>query len=195
MKGIILCGGQSLRMGTDKGLLVSTENITWAQQTFSLLLKLDIEVVLSINEQQLASYKNVFTSQKLITDDAGLKIMGPLSGIASVHLQYPGEDLLVLACDMVEMKFEVLNFLNDKYHEQKNYEAYVFKEDNTPEPLCAIYTAKGLEKIIEKNKNNELKKYSLKYALEQMNVLYLPISAGWKKYFSNINSSADLQGT
>ncbi len=195
MKGVVLCGGQSLRMGKDKGLLIGSKKNTWAQQAFILLSKLNIEVAFSVNEHQLPFYKQMLTSHKLITDNAALNIMGPLSGILSAHLEYPKEDILVLACDMIEMKFEVLNFLYHNYRQQQNYDAYVFKENNTTEPLCGIYTSGGLKKIVEKNKKNQLEKHSLKYTLGQMNVLYLPIIPDWKKYFSNMNNVSDLQGT
>ena len=193
MKGIVLCGGQSLRMGKDKGLLMGSKKITWAQQAFSLLSKLDIEVAFSVNQRQFPSYKRVFFSHKLIIDNPGLKIMGPLVGILSAHADYPKEDLMVLACDMIEMKLEVLNFLFQQYSQEKDYDAWLFKENNIAEPLCAIYSASGLKKIADQNKKNMLEKHSLQYVLGQINVLELSINPEWKKSFSNMNTVSDLQ--
>jgi molybdopterin-guanine dinucleotide biosynthesis protein A len=57
MRGVVLCGGQSSRMGTDKGLLLH-QSITWVQQAISTLTQLNTPVLLSINEQQLIAYNN-----------------------------------------------------------------------------------------------------------------------------------------
>jgi molybdopterin-guanine dinucleotide biosynthesis protein A len=193
MKGIVLCGGQSLRMGRDKGLLIGSKKITWAQQAFSLLSKLDISVALSINKAQYPIYKRVFISQQLVPDAREFTMKGPLLGILTAHLEYPKEDLLVLACDMIEMNVEILQRLQQAYGQQPLYDAYIFKDKNTVEPLCAIYTAKGLKRIADKNKKGELEKFSLMYILDQMNVLNLSIKPDWKKSFSNMNTVSDLQ--
>ena len=193
MKGIVLCGGQSLRMGRDKGLLIGSKKITWAQQAFSLLSKLDMEVALSINKTQYPIYKRVFISQRLVPDARELTIKGPLLGILTSHLEFPKEDLLVLACDMIEMNLEILQRLQQAYEQQPGYEVYIFKDKNMVEPLCAVYTAKGLKKIADKNKKGELEKFSLMYILDQMNVLSLSMDPDWKKAFSNMNTVSDLQ--
>jgi molybdenum cofactor guanylyltransferase len=51
MLGIVLCGGQSSRMGTDKGLMVN-EARTWAQTAVDKLTTLLIPVKISVNEKQ-----------------------------------------------------------------------------------------------------------------------------------------------
>ncbi len=193
MVGIVLCGGQSLRMGRDKGLLISSKKITWAQQAFSLLSKLDLEVAFSVNKAQYPIYKRVFFSHKLIPDGRDLNIMGPLLGILTSHTEYPKKNLLVLACDMIEMNLEVIQYLQQQFKQNPGFDAYIFKDKMLPEPLCAIYTAAGLKKIAVKNKKNELEKHSLIYALEQINTFIIPIPAGWKKYFLNMNTVSDLQ--
>ena len=193
MKGIVLCGGQSLRMGKDKGLLIGSKKITWAQQAFSLLSKLDMEVALSINTHQAPTYKRVFFSHKLIPDKKGLTVKGPLTGILSAHSTFPKEDLVVLACDMIEMKLEVLMNMYNQYQVHPEYDAYVYKDKFMQEPLCAIYKARGLKKIADMHKNQQLEKFSMMYALDQINVLYIPIIPENKKAFLNMNTVSDLQ--
>ncbi|GGH03134.1 NTP transferase domain-containing protein [Pedobacter zeae] len=48
MLGIVLCGGQSLRMGTDKGLLIHQDKL-WAQVAADKLSVLDLLVNFSVN--------------------------------------------------------------------------------------------------------------------------------------------------
>lgn len=193
MKGIVLCGGQSLRMGKDKGLLIGSKKITWAQQAFSLLSKLDIEVALSINKTQYPVYKRVFISHQLVPDSRDLTIKGPLLGILTAHQEFPKDDLIVLACDMIEMTMEILQRLQQAYEQQPGYDAYIFKTTQIVEPLCAIYTAKGLKKMADKIKKAGLEKCSLMTVLDQINVHALTTEPEWKKAFCNMNTLSDLQ--
>ena len=72
MIGIILCGGQSSRMGSDKGLLKLEAN-TWAQTAVDKLSILDTPVKLSVNRQQLNDYAEVFAADDLVVDAASLQ--------------------------------------------------------------------------------------------------------------------------
>lgn len=99
MTGVILCGGQSTRMGTDKGLIPCPEGI-WARAAFNKMAALHLPVVVSINPSQYGEYSHFFSAAELITDDQSLSLAGPLLALLSVHRHIPAEDLLVLACDM-----------------------------------------------------------------------------------------------
>ncbi len=116
MIGVILCGGQSSRMGTDKGLLKLHAN-TWAQTAVDKLAELQLPVVISVNKNQYADYATIFSPQQLITDNDSLQIKGPLAGLLSVHLQHPAEDLLLLACDMPLMETSLLKELLTIYNQ------------------------------------------------------------------------------
>jgi molybdenum cofactor guanylyltransferase len=194
MKGVVLCGGQSLRMGKDKGLMIGSRKITWAQHSVSLFTPLELEVVISVNQNQSSAYRRVFYSNTLIKDNDEILVEGPLLGILSVHKEEPAEDLMVLATDIINMEVEVLRHLMTTYNKEKNFEAIVFQNGNVLEPLCAIYTAKGLKNVLAKYQKSEHKNYSMKHALDQLKVLRLPLKPEWKHYFANINTPADLQG-
>ncbi len=193
MMGVVLCGGQSLRMGRDKGLLINTRKVTWAQQCFSLLSRLEIPVVISVNKTQLSHYKRIFPMQELILDKTDLKVKGPLLGLLSVHMKYPLKDILILACDMGEMQLLVLNALCKFHDENKDHEAFVFEHNNLSEPLCAIYKAEGLNRLYQQHLSGTLAKQSLQYCLAQMNTVRIPLPGDWKPYFSNFNTPQDLQ--
>ncbi len=193
MLGIVLCGGQSTRMGTDKGL-IKNEARTWAQTAVDKLTTLNLPVKISVNEKQYSDYAKVFMAADLITDDTSLNIKGPLLGVLSAHLQNPNDDLLLLACDMLLMEPLLLKELSRIYGQHKNYDAYVFTNDAQPEPLCALYTAGGLQKIIATLKNGQLQKHSMKFALSLLNVLPIILTEEQKKYFRNFNAHAELNG-
>lgn len=190
MTGVVLCGGKSSRMGADKGLLEQQAS-TWAELAANKLITSGLSVALSVNEQQYPFYLEKFKQLLIIPDSYSLDVYGPLKGILSVHLYNPVADLLVIACDMPAMKTAVIDHLVTA-SEGEGGEAFVFKNDAHAEPLCAIYTSIGLKKIYEDFKQNQLKKHSLRHALEKLDTRYLHIPASWKHYFANYNSPEDL---
>ena len=192
MIGLVLCGGQSIRVGTDKGLLINTKKITWAQHCFSLLAKLEIPVVISVNSTQYNDYKRIFPLKELIPDNNDLDIHGPLLGLLSVHLKQPAHDIFVLACDMVAMNVVVLNCLYNHYLQHNKKKTCVFTHNNVSEPLCSIYTAKDLEKIYQLHQKGFLEKHSLKHCLENLNISLLDIPFEWEKYFKNFNTPLSI---
>lgn len=193
MIGVVLSGGQSIRMGKDKGLLENGAQ-TWAQQASVKLASLQIPVVISVNVTQPPTYQSVFSASLLIADNPVLSVGGPLKGLLSVHLIYPKEDVFVLACDMINMETDLLDYLLQQYKD-KSADAFVFINEKHPEPLCAIYSAAALEKIYTLHMNQKLHKHSMKYVLEQLDVRYLHVSKNWKAYFNNYNALSDLHKT
>ncbi len=193
MLGVILCGGQSTRMGTDKGLLKLHAN-TWAQTAVDKLTELQLSVVLSVNKKQYEDYASIFSRDQLITDNDLLEIKGPLGGLLSVHLQHPAEDFLLLACDMPLMETELLKELINNYQQYTTADAFVYTNDNEPEPLCGIYKASGLAHIFQLYESKQLPKYSMKYMLEHITTYFIPLTDDKKKCFRNFNAHAELNG-
>jgi len=190
MVGVVLCGGQSTRMGTDKGLLKSYAN-TWAEAAANKLKALALDIKISINTKQFGNYSNIFPVEILIADNDSLKIKGPLCGILSVHIQHPSQDLLVLACDMLLLETEILEELLAYYRLHPDAEAIVFTNANEPEPLCGIYRAKGLTQIHHLYKKGQLPNYSMKNVLESISTFLIPLSMDKTKLFSNFNTQAE----
>lgn len=193
MLGVVLCGGQSTRMGSDKGLL-KLEAKTWAQTAIDKMAVLNIPVKISVNNNQYPEYSTVFLSDNLIADNASLPLRGPLQGVLSGHLQYPTEDLFILACDMPMMEPFLLKELYDQYRQHPSNDAYIFANNGEPEPLCGIYTAKGLSIILTMLRNGQLTKHSMKFMLDHLSVHSIAVKDEQKKYFRNFNAHAELNG-
>ncbi len=193
IKAIVLCGGISRRMGTDKGLLKPEEK-TWAATAADKLQQLSLPVLYSINQQQFSLYKSYFPVAELIIDDEELIVKGPLSGLLSIHKKYPSNNLLVLACDMPLMQTSLLKTLLDMALSNPNFDAWLYKNNEEPEPLCAIYSANALAKTLSLLQQGQLKKFSMKYMLEQINAFYFPLTVEQQQYFRNINTHAALNG-
>ena len=193
MIGIVLCGGQSSRMGSDKGLLPADDS-TWAQAAVNKLAALEIPVSLSVNELQYNNYAIAFPGTEIITDNDSLVLHGPLLGVLSAHLQHPLQNLFVLACDMPLMETSVLSNLYNHYLQTDAYDAFVFTNEEEPEPLCGIYCATGLATILDMYKTHALTRHSMKFMLEHLNTCHIAITDEQKKYFKNVNAHADLNG-
>ncbi|WP_162303799.1 molybdenum cofactor guanylyltransferase [Paracnuella aquatica] len=188
--GVVLCGGESARMGVDKGLL-ERDGRTWAQLAFDKLASFNIPVCISVNSQNVAAYKQNFDPALLIQDNEQIGVGGPLKGLLSVHQAMPNADLLVLAVDMPHMHQSVLETLIEQ-SKRSRAEALVYQNENQLEPLCGIYTASGLRKIFAAVLEQRLPRFSMHYVLSQMTTLALPVAPGQKRYFINCNSPEDL---
>jgi molybdopterin-guanine dinucleotide biosynthesis protein A len=190
MTGVVLCGGSSTRMGTDKGLLKDEEQ-TWAELAARKLTALQLPVVISVNQQQRQLYEQIFFPEQLIVDSDSFSAKAPLFGLLSVHLQFSKEDLFVLACDIKNMTTDLMQQLLDEY-KQETHEAYVYQTGETPQPLCGIYTASGLCRIYDLLRKGKLKRFSMMYALEVLNTKYIPVKDTGLAFFNNYNSPEEL---
>lgn len=189
MIGIVLSGGLSTRMGTDKGLLLK-DQLTWAELAYDKLKSLGIEVFVSVNSEQLPAYSKLFS--QLLIDEESLTVKGPLLGLLTAHSRFPHQDLLILACDMIDINLELLQVLVKTQHSH-HPEACVFVVDGKSQPLCGIYSAKGLHKIFDLYQQGALEKFSMMYVLDLLDTNYIPAAPDQWLYFNNYNSQDDLQ--
>ena len=189
MKGIVLCGGQSTRMGKDKGLLLKDQQ-AWAELAYDKLKSLVIDVFVSANNEQSAAYSKLFS--RLLIDEASLTVKGPLLGLLTAHNKFPDQDLLVMACDMLDVNLKLLDELI-KTHHTDPHEACVFLVDGKPQPLCGIYSAKGLHKIFNLYQQGDLQRFSMMNVLNLLDTNYIPAAPDQWIYFNNYNSQDDLQ--
>ena len=188
--GVVLCGGKSTRMGRDKGLIFK-ENKPWSLCQFHKLKSRSLPVVVSVNKSQAYSYQKHFNSKELVLDLEQAK--GPLDGLFSVHHSYPDKDLLILACDLVDLGEVLLQRLINEYSICKNsWECFVFGEEGGIEPLCGIYSSEVLTQYTGQNKKGELSDFSLKTLLKMSKTKYLKISSNEKTHFANYNHFKDL---
>ena len=194
MTGVVLCGGQSSRMGTDKGLLPSSDT-SWAGIAADKIMATGIPVVFSINAPQRAVYAIRFPEIFMIVDQEGLPIKGPAVGILSVHLQFPSEDLLVLACDMPMMETDLLQTIIGAASSQPGSDIYIFENKNEWEPLCGLYTAGALDSIYKRLQQGILTRFSMKYLLENCHTHAIPVPEHREHCFTNCNSPEDLLPT
>lgn len=185
---LLLCGGKSSRAGFEKSLF-NINGKPWAQRLFELTKKILPGVLISINKLQYSNYQILFNSNILILDSVNVK--GPLNGILSAHNNYKEMDFLVLAVDLLNINESILLKLIQVYKSNPGYDFYAWKKDEHIEPLCGIYSSKGLKKINQIIP--ELTNFSIIKILESSNTYFIPIQEEEIKYFKNFNYPEDFQ--
>lgn len=184
IRGVVLSGGESKRMGSDKGLIPFGRD-NWTTLAFHKLKQLNIPVSVSINPTQLPAYSHFFSPAQLVIDQTNAK--GPLKGLLSVHLQYPEDDLLLLACDMTDMDTDTLKVLLDSITSFPGFNYYLYEREDFMEPLCAIYTSGSLKLLYHELTANNLPGFSMHKLIKKGNHKTLPILN--LQTFSNHNTA------
>jgi molybdopterin-guanine dinucleotide biosynthesis protein A len=141
--GLVLSGGKSTRMGSDKGQL-TYHGMPQREYLYELLEKVCNRVFISIREEQRDSFSRDF---RFITDNDRFK--GPFNGIMSAHAQYPAVAWMVLACDLPLIDLPTLQHLRDSRRPAMDATAFATKKSRLPEPLAAIWEVSGLNKAGE----------------------------------------------
>lgn len=172
--GIVVCGGQSSRMGRDKSMLVYYSQ-PQRYHIAELLQPFCKEVYISLN----ATQQDDNDKYKLIRDNsATFSDNGPITALLSSYESLPGQNLLFIGCDYPLLNTnEIASFLKSI---NKNTKAKTFfnKIENLYEPLLAYYSSDFNKDVLQYfgNGNNSLQKLLLhsnaeKYLPEDKNVL------------------------
>lgn len=177
----ILAGGNSSRMGTDKGVLLFRGK-PLVQHVIDELSKVFSEIVIVSNNPDYTQF-----GLEVIPDT--IKGVGPLGGILS-GLKYSNSQWnFFTACDMPFISEKLIRSLNA---DKEDSDAVVPFHDLRYEPLCAFYHKKvyGLfyQQALEGN-------YSLNKILSGLNVKKVNISEeslANDSVFENFNYRSDL---
>ncbi len=140
--GLVLAGGQSRRMGQDKGLL-DYHGKPQREYLYEQLAPLCERVYISIrSEQEQALPKGM----PYILDEN--RYRGPFNGLLSAHRQFPNAAWLVVACDLPLMDTRALRFLMEQRDPGAMATAYATRQSGLPEPLAALWEPQALEQAI-----------------------------------------------
>lgn len=135
--GLVLAGGESARMGTDKALLDyhGKPQFLHCQE---LLEPYCDRVHVSVYDEESAP--DEMHGLNLIPDR--FLDYGPLSGVLTALSSEPDAAWLVLACDLPFVDEDLLDSLLAGRNPFMFASAFL-AEDGRPEPLCAVYEAKS----------------------------------------------------
>jgi len=131
--GLVLSGGKSTRMGTDKGL-IAYHGVPQREFLYDLLGQVCERTFISLREEQVSELP---VEMETIIDLNEFR--GPYNGLLSAHKKHPDAAWLVLACDLPLMDLAALQELIAARNPEKMATAFALKENPLPEPLCAIW--------------------------------------------------------
>lgn len=147
--GLVLTGGKSSRMNSDKALL-EYNGKPHALYLRELLLKFCDEVYLSAKDKQ---WENTpLSTVPTIVDSHD--ISSPSAGILSAFEKHPEGNWLIVACDLAFVNEQTIKDLLNHYDKDKFAVAYKNRDKDFFEPLCTLYTPKAKEVFIQALEND-----------------------------------------
>ncbi len=132
--GLVLAGGKSRRMGSDKALL-ERDGETQLSRAVALLAEQVERVFVSTRADQAGDAERSKFEQ--IVDR--YEDLGPVAGILSAMDTNKDVSWLILACDLPNIDDATIEYLMQQCSVDHPVTAYVSVHDGLPEPLCAIY--------------------------------------------------------
>lgn len=165
--GVVLSGGQSSRMGTNKSLLPIGGKKAISHIVDKLTHCTD-EVIIIANEKQPYQFLN-----KQIFSDRFMN-RGPLAGLEAAMYHYDAELYYVAACDMPFVSCQIYEYLAEHI---TGYDIVIPVYENREHPLAGIYRHSVLPHIQAQVKRNRLR----------MNSFHDLVKVKYVKQFDNIS--------
>jgi len=140
LSGVVLAGGKSTRMGTDKAVMLY-RNQSLADHAVHKLALFCKHVYISVNEENVRTIDNPVPK---ITDTH--RGEGPVTGILS-SIKAIQSDILVIACDMPLITEEDISNLIDNWDKEAAATMYFHDDTGLYEPLLAIWNYAFLDTL------------------------------------------------
>ncbi len=155
--GLILGGGKSSRMNTDKAFIIyrNKEQVYYLSDQLKHVCK---DVLISLNRTQ---NNNLNQQYQYIYDNAIFENSGPIGALLTALESNKNDSFFVLGCDYPLLDLnDILNLKNHFIIHNKTV-SYFNNNSNYREPLLAIYHKNDLEKLLQfyKNGNTSLQQF------------------------------------
>ncbi|MEE0934680.1 MAG: molybdenum cofactor guanylyltransferase [Methanobrevibacter sp.] len=195
---IILCGGQSRRMGRDKGSMIIQDKPMIKHILSTLNHEINEVVIVLNNQERIDRYSKFinptdYTYTITFVEDE-IKGKGPMPGIMTGLSHISGKYALILPCDSPYVSKNYITTIFSQIDEK--YQAVVpyHDEENklkTSEPLHSIYD-KSIIPIIEDLVNEDV--LHIKGLIEKIDAKFVLIDNKKieKKEFRNLNRPSDV---
>jgi len=177
--GIILAGGKSSRIGSDKGFLLLSSK-TFIQYIIEAMQPLVNEIIIVSNNKDYDIY-----NLKRVNDI--IENAGPLAGVYSGLHHSNTKNNLVLSCDVPLINTETLKELTDNIEE--NVGVIQLESFGKTMPLIAVYKKHCENNFLELLQQGERR---LRFAVKQFKVKTIILNKELEKFTTNINTINNL---
>ena len=143
VKGLVLTGGQSIRMERDKSTL-EYHGKTQREHVYNLLKNFCDEVIISCNHVQASELNGLFP----LIEDTFIDL-GPMSGILSAFQSDPDAAWFTVACDLPYLSIETLDYLFKNRNTSKAATAFYDPKGEFPEPLITIWEPRSYPALLQ----------------------------------------------
>jgi len=140
--GLVLTGGDSIRMKENKSLIKYHQQPQWLH-IFEMLKDACAETFVSCTQNN----QYLYLQKQLVIDK--ITGYGPLSGILTALLGFKNKAILVVACDLPLIDKNIIKQLIDERDASKVATAFYNEESNQIEPLITIYEPKALTVMLQ----------------------------------------------
>ncbi|MFT5777218.1 MAG: molybdopterin-guanine dinucleotide biosynthesis protein A [Crocinitomicaceae bacterium] len=181
--GIILAGGKSTRMGSDKGL-VEFKGIPMIQHIIAEFKQLNLPIIIVANNEAYSKF-----GVRLVTDL--IKDKGPVGGIYTALTVSDTDVNVIVSCDVPFVKKELIVTL---LNESKESEVTISSFEGREHPLIGVYK-KSIVDVFKSNlDSNQLKLREVikevKTKVVEFSEPGMLVNAG---SFNNINTKKELK--
>ena len=162
--GLVVCGGNSRRMGADKSMLQYYQK-PQRYHVYEMLQPFCEQVFISCNAEQANTIKDDYL---FLTDNTLYNNIGPIAALLTALTNFPEKNILLIGCDYPFVTTTDLQHFLSLCKDQNRAAAFYNEQEDIYEPLLAWYPASSFDKL---KKLQEAKQYSLLYYLRDTKAL------------------------
>lgn len=184
--GVVLSGGKSSRMGTNKSLLRLDGNKPVIEHIYEEIQQVCNDTIIVTNHpDQYDFMKAIMVGDRYVD-------MGPLAGLETAMYHIDAELYVIAACDMPFVNKDIYTYLKQQI---QSYDAVIPRFNDQIHPLAGIYRRNVLSSIQHQIQSHDLR---VRGFFEHVNVLYVEDfsmfpEATVKNHFFNMNNPTDFE--
>jgi molybdopterin-guanine dinucleotide biosynthesis protein A len=168
LTGVVACGGESIRMGRDKSLIQYREK-PQRYYLYDILSSICSSTVISCRKDQTSG---IAAGYDYLIDHPEFANNGPASAVLSTFAKFPGNPLLLLACDYPYLDTEEIKHFLEAIRETGKPAAFFEPSSSKYIPVLAYYPQEAAGMLLDHNKTPG---YSLmQYLISQKATKYIP---------------------
>lgn len=178
--GIIVAGGKSSRMGSDKGFL-NFEGKPFIAYSITALTPYVDEIIIVSNDSKY----DIFNLKRV--NDA-IKNAGPLAGVYTGLSHSNTENNVILSCDIPLINSSVINKIVNQIDDE--FDIIQVESNGKSMPLIAAYKKRCMPKCLELLNDGERR---LRVAIKQFKTKTIPLELHLQKCTINVNTPNEFE--